>query len=132
MGCTCQVSIRLASQWGCLLTVPPGPKSNQRPAAWLPRDWLLALKMRVISAMTFLFRLDVYACGGGRNESFSHSVCLCLPVCVHIHKLDSVNVQTITIPPSVAFVLVFDITLLDSDLSTCYRLFSEIIRFPLN
>lgn len=28
VGRTCQVSIRLASQWGCLLTVPPGPKSD--------------------------------------------------------------------------------------------------------
>lgn len=30
VGRTCQVSIRLASQWGCLLTVPPGSKSDQR------------------------------------------------------------------------------------------------------
>lgn len=30
VGRTCQVSIRLASQLGCLLTVPPGPKSDQR------------------------------------------------------------------------------------------------------
>lgn len=30
VGRTCQVSIRLASHWVCLLTVPPGPKSDQR------------------------------------------------------------------------------------------------------
>lgn len=62
--------------------------------------------------MTFLFRLDVCACGSGGNEGFSHSVfaCVCVSVCVHMHKLDRVNAQTITIQPlSVAFVLVYNI-----------------------
>lgn len=58
--------------------------------------------MRVISAMTFLFRLDVSSWGGGGNEGFSHSVCeymcVCVPVCVHMHKLDCVSAQTIAIP----------------------------------
>lgn len=48
--------------------------------------------------MTFLFRLDVHAWGGGGNEGFSHTVCICVSVCVHMHKLDFVSAQTISIP----------------------------------
>lgn len=35
--------------------------------------------------MTFLFRLDVCACGGGGNEGFSHSVCLYVCACLCPH-----------------------------------------------
>lgn len=80
------------------------PRAQIRPApgAWLPRDWLLALEMRVISAMTFLFRLDVCVWGGGsvrRNEGFTHSLCVLVYVCVcvHMHRLDCVTAQSITV-----------------------------------
>lgn len=41
--------------------------------------------MRVISAMTFLFRLDVCVCEavGGMKDLVTVCVCVCVPVCVH-------------------------------------------------
>lgn len=86
MGRTCQVSIRPGLSVGLPADGAPRAQIRAAPATWLPRDWLLALEMRVISAMTFLFRLDVCACvavvGMGIGE-FSHSVCL--PVCAHVY-----------------------------------------------
>lgn len=65
----------------------PRAQIRPAPAAWLPKDWLLALEMRVISAMTFLFRLDVYVWGDGGKEGFSHSMCVC--VCLFAYTCTS-------------------------------------------
>lgn len=83
--------------------------------------------------MTFLFRLDVCAWGGGGDEGFSHSVCVSVPVCAHMHKLNCVRAQTIKAYTYssffVAFVLVYSIVQMASDLSTGHPLFSVIFYF---